>query len=68
MGESNVAIVFAPNLLRPEVETPEVILGDARSATTLFMNIIRSPSQYFADRVAQPATNSSASPVMNLPC
>eukprot|EP01128_Nolandella_sp_AFSM9_P001053 TRINITY_DN11162_c0_g1_i1.p1 TRINITY_DN11162_c0_g1~~TRINITY_DN11162_c0_g1_i1.p1 ORF type:complete len:377 (-),score=76.16 TRINITY_DN11162_c0_g1_i1:107-1237(-) len=50
MSESNIAIVFAPNLLRPEVESPEVFLGDARASTMLFTTIITDPMEYLSSR------------------
>lgn len=52
MDAKNLAIVFAPNLFRPEEESPEVILADAPFATELMMDLINRSDLYFREQQA----------------
>jgi len=47
MKSSNLAIVFAPNLLRSLDESPEIVIGDSRLSTFLFIKFIEEPLTFF---------------------
>eukprot|EP01128_Nolandella_sp_AFSM9_P003400 TRINITY_DN1461_c0_g1_i1.p1 TRINITY_DN1461_c0_g1~~TRINITY_DN1461_c0_g1_i1.p1 ORF type:complete len:450 (+),score=85.29 TRINITY_DN1461_c0_g1_i1:174-1352(+) len=47
MTVDNLAIVFAPNLLRPLVETTDTILGDAKYATDVIAALIDDWESFF---------------------
>ena len=47
MHSSNLSIVFAPTLLRPEVESIEIVLGDAEFANGTIKTLIENPGSVF---------------------
>eukprot|EP01006_Ploeotia_vitrea_P046711 TRINITY_DN67056_c5_g4_i1.p1 TRINITY_DN67056_c5_g4~~TRINITY_DN67056_c5_g4_i1.p1 ORF type:complete len:533 (-),score=334.39 TRINITY_DN67056_c5_g4_i1:25-1623(-) len=49
MNVNNIAIVFAPNLLRPEVETHETMMNDMPVTISVIASIIESPDACFDD-------------------
>jgi hypothetical protein len=49
MNVQNLSIVFSPNILRPRVETPEVILGDARASYGIIAEIITHHEYIFCE-------------------
>lgn len=58
MTANNIAIVFAPNLLRPKVETPLTLISDAGHVTALIASLIQDCDTYFPKvAVASPAVN-----------
>eukprot|EP01027_Heterolobosea_sp_BB2_P011867 GEZU01017228.1.p1 GENE.GEZU01017228.1~~GEZU01017228.1.p1 ORF type:complete len:341 (-),score=36.51 GEZU01017228.1:13-1035(-) len=48
MRPSNLAIIFAPNLLRPINDTPEVVIGDSPHANGLVTTLIDHCDHFFA--------------------
>ncbi|KAL6077685.1 Rho GTPase-activating protein 15 [Balamuthia mandrillaris] len=49
MKSSNLAIVFGPNLLRPKVDTPQTLIGDARFINQLVTMMIERSYDFFSD-------------------
>eukprot|EP01130_Rhizamoeba_saxonica_P004792 TRINITY_DN1949_c0_g1_i2.p1 TRINITY_DN1949_c0_g1~~TRINITY_DN1949_c0_g1_i2.p1 ORF type:complete len:322 (-),score=56.71 TRINITY_DN1949_c0_g1_i2:174-1139(-) len=47
MHERNLAIVFGPNLVRPEVETPMTLISDNGLITSMIASWIEAPDKYF---------------------
>lgn len=49
MRPANLAIVFAPNLLRPPIESPEIVIGDSPHANGLISTLISQSSIFFGE-------------------
>jgi RhoGAP domain len=49
MNGNNVAIVFAPNLLRPEVETPESMLTEMQPVIGIIASMVTNPKDCFGE-------------------
>ncbi len=47
----NLAIVYAPNILRPRVETIEVIIGDSQSASNIMLTFIKQYDMLFKKHI-----------------
>mmetsp|Transcript_40699 Transcript_40699/g.102431 ORF Transcript_40699/g.102431 Transcript_40699/m.102431 type:complete len:671 (+) Transcript_40699:126-2138(+) len=65
MGPGNLAVVFAPGLLRPERETMDMVFGKVTSANSLFETFIVDFDTLFGhdshkDMVEQPCADSTA--------
>uniref|UniRef100_A0A6B2L795 Rho-GAP domain-containing protein n=1 Tax=Arcella intermedia TaxID=1963864 RepID=A0A6B2L795_9EUKA len=46
MDSKNLALVFAPNLLRPEIDTPDVVIGDSVFTNAFVTSLIERPDYY----------------------
>jgi len=53
MNYSNLAIVFAPSLLRPTMDNPALLIADIKFANELFIRIIQQPDLFFQDQLTQ---------------
>ena len=47
MRPANLAICFAPNLLRPPVESPDIVIGDSPHANSLIATLITHSDYFF---------------------
>lgn len=64
MTPKNIAIVFAPNLMRAKDETVDTMIGDAQYAHALTISLITAPMVYFDEDYV---TNMSRTPTVAVP-
>eukprot|EP01120_Amphizonella_sp_Union-15-10_P007521 TRINITY_DN2543_c0_g1_i1.p1 TRINITY_DN2543_c0_g1~~TRINITY_DN2543_c0_g1_i1.p1 ORF type:complete len:272 (-),score=57.96 TRINITY_DN2543_c0_g1_i1:52-867(-) len=60
MHSRNLAIVFAPNILRPRIDDAEVIIGDAAFAYGLVETLISESKYFFEDILKDQKTETKA--------